>query len=550
MGLCYRGFIVLGVKGTKKQALVSVGRVLVFDGFVRVSFSFEQHASGEHRCFPSLIGIGSQKSGSTILFARLMYHDENILPGSKKELHFFDFEERWQKGIDSYLVSFPAVDFEATERKISLEFSPSYILTASACKRIRQILPHARLVMLLRDPVERVWSEIQMKLRHDQSVMEFTKKIASTAEFTKCLHRYAHMDGLPLNSPTTNEDGCARPQHFPSPYRKENPRRSLSHLVSTPVLQGNADTGERHTDMEGTWKPALVDRSFTLLLDPLRSLNGTLGGRAERKRLVQSCVPTSMRGEVFHNAFKTRMLRLSQDKEHFVECQKAAAALSSDAYRVWSDCVINSAKRPEMITLDDDEDETVKNLNSQIRELDDCFRKKHDRCFGLATKPSDISRDNLYRGLYFHQLQECLRWFPREQVLVMDNEELRKHPTESLNAVLQHVGFPLVRQNITPNDDDNAWTKFRASFPTFEIATGWEHTQEKREMPPKVRTSQPVTEPQPKKKKKIGTQTEHQQVADHTPSSCHADIPVRPAHLSSSEAGETFSDRILPGTEP
>jgi len=123
-------------------------------------------------CLPNFIIIGAQKSGTTALYAYLMHHS-NVKYANNKELHFFDFSQRWNSGLKHYLTQFDNHGSKAhASTFVTGEASPSYMAMNGVCRRIRQLLPHTKILAVLRDPVKRAWSEFQMSVRinrvHDE----------------------------------------------------------------------------------------------------------------------------------------------------------------------------------------------------------------------------------------------------------------------------------------------------------------------------------------------------------------------------------------------
>ena len=106
---------------------------------------------------PDFLGIGAQKAGTTWLWENLRRHPEIFLP-DKKELHYFD--NKFDQSLRYYTHRF----VEARGR-IKGEITPAYgILPRERIGFIRAIMPRARLIFLMRDPVERAWSQAVMDL--------------------------------------------------------------------------------------------------------------------------------------------------------------------------------------------------------------------------------------------------------------------------------------------------------------------------------------------------------------------------------------------------
>jgi Sulfotransferase domain len=103
---------------------------------------------------PNLIVIGGMKCGTSSLHYYLSLHPE-IAMSERKELDFFVAEKNWKRGIDWYSSQF------AVDTPIRGESSPNYTkfpTFAGVPERISSLLPQAKLIYLVRDPIERILS--------------------------------------------------------------------------------------------------------------------------------------------------------------------------------------------------------------------------------------------------------------------------------------------------------------------------------------------------------------------------------------------------------
>jgi hypothetical protein len=102
---------------------------------------------------------GVQKAGTTALFDYLS-DDPAYALSATKEVHFFDDESQdWSRpDYDAYHAQFdwsrPAIRGEAT---------PIYLYWPRALERIAAYNPKIKLIIMLRDPVERAWSHWRME---------------------------------------------------------------------------------------------------------------------------------------------------------------------------------------------------------------------------------------------------------------------------------------------------------------------------------------------------------------------------------------------------
>lgn len=102
---------------------------------------------------PEALIIGAPKSGTTSLAAALSTHPQ-LWMHPRKELHFLD--GRWEWGQSWYRCQFPV--FQAAAQIIRLEATPNYLQLPEAPERLHGLMPAARLVVLLREPLDRAVS--------------------------------------------------------------------------------------------------------------------------------------------------------------------------------------------------------------------------------------------------------------------------------------------------------------------------------------------------------------------------------------------------------
>ncbi|MFA5114045.1 MAG: glycoside hydrolase family 99-like domain-containing protein [Candidatus Margulisiibacteriota bacterium] len=109
---------------------------------------------------PTFLIIGTQKGGTHALFHYLPQHPL-IVPALKKEVCYFCDGNNLAKGDSWYHEHFPLVT-SANRDALTFEASVGYLCNPKAAERIRQYNPEMKLIMVLRDPVERVFSQWNM----------------------------------------------------------------------------------------------------------------------------------------------------------------------------------------------------------------------------------------------------------------------------------------------------------------------------------------------------------------------------------------------------
>ena len=102
------------------------------------------------RPLPDFLVLGAQKAGTTALYTYLRRHPDLAGP-SWKEVSFFD--RHWVRGVKWYRGNFP--NKARTRDKLVGEASPSYVFHPLGPERVQEIVPGARLVVLVRNPVDR-----------------------------------------------------------------------------------------------------------------------------------------------------------------------------------------------------------------------------------------------------------------------------------------------------------------------------------------------------------------------------------------------------------
>jgi hypothetical protein len=104
---------------------------------------------------PTFLGIGVQRGGTTWLHTLLSGHPEVYMPTRRKEIRFF--EKYYERGLDWYS-SFFCPPEEAARYKAIGEISTQYYDDEHCPERIHETLPHAKLIIMLRHPVNRAYS--------------------------------------------------------------------------------------------------------------------------------------------------------------------------------------------------------------------------------------------------------------------------------------------------------------------------------------------------------------------------------------------------------
>ncbi|WP_262848561.1 sulfotransferase family protein [Mumia quercus] len=128
--------------------------------WVRRAATFWGTATSRWRMEPDFIIVGAQRCGTTTLYRVLSEHPDVVRPTLSKGIGYFDLHyargRRWYRG--HFPVRFLADRRARHGRAFTFESSGYYLFHPLAAERIAADLPRTRLVVLVRDPVERAYS--------------------------------------------------------------------------------------------------------------------------------------------------------------------------------------------------------------------------------------------------------------------------------------------------------------------------------------------------------------------------------------------------------
>ena len=136
---------------------------------------------GRYGARPKFLIIGVQKGGTTSLYSYLAVHPQ-IRAAIIKEVHYFDFY--YPCGEAWYLAHFVPERW-LLDGQLTGEASPEYIFSPFAAERVAAFDPDMKLIVMLRNPVERAYSQYQMSLRRERETLPFAEALAQEPERLK-----------------------------------------------------------------------------------------------------------------------------------------------------------------------------------------------------------------------------------------------------------------------------------------------------------------------------------------------------------------------------
>ena len=149
---------------------------LVDDGWRRITSA--------SRVLPDFVIVGAQKAGTTSLY-NYLGQNPAVVPLRWKEVHYFDNHlargSAWYRSRFATTREMTAVAARAGAHAQTGEATPFYMFHPLAPQRMRELIPEARLVMVLREPAERAYSHYQHERRKGVESLDFDAAIAAEA---------------------------------------------------------------------------------------------------------------------------------------------------------------------------------------------------------------------------------------------------------------------------------------------------------------------------------------------------------------------------------
>lgn len=415
---------------------------------------------------------GTQKSGTTVLSGLLAEHPL-IAFSKKKELHFYDKDANYEKGLNHYLKG-----FSPKENSTYIgESTPFYVASRVACERIAEDFPTAKLIVMLREPVERAYSEYQMKLRRVGKQNELFQMLQQNiSQIRSCFANH--------NDTTELKNASCIPKHI------------LEHVTLKKILIAINKSLSKNV----SWSN-IVDRCFPFKSYEIQSFaNSSHPCLLLPANVQQHCYGSSsavQQGFIWmkHDGMLEReYFNISKYRKHFEEKSyvwdpKACFQDHRSGYEQVKP--LYSALVDEMeefercaqirnfscdvpllqgIPRDDEEEDmfneslewTLQRLEEVDEAVDQCIRVK-----------GGISSQYIYRSMYAVQLYNCFLSFEPDQFLIIPSGDMRQNSVDVLQRVLEFLDLPVDNnwiQNVTSRSAEVVSERYQ----DFAKTTSWQ----------------------------------------------------------------------------
>lgn len=160
----------------------------------RQAFAYHRYFSNIFRKRPSFLIIGSQKCGTTSLYNYLTKHPQ-ILKARIKEIHFFNMN--YNMSLKYYKSFFP---LNINKNFITGEATPDYLDYPFAAKRCHDFLPNVKLIVVLRNPIDRAFSHFNFVQKYNSGEQKITFEKAINKEGVRMDLAFKNMNKDGYNS--------------------------------------------------------------------------------------------------------------------------------------------------------------------------------------------------------------------------------------------------------------------------------------------------------------------------------------------------------------
>ncbi|WP_424930551.1 sulfotransferase family protein [Amaricoccus tamworthensis] len=136
---------------------------------------------------PNFLYIGAPRAGSTWIFEALRAHPQVFVPIAKYVKYYFD--EQFHRGQAWYESHF---DQAGPKHAAVGEVTTGYLYSESALRRIADDIPNAKILVSVRNPVERDWSAYLHMKRNANNAGSFAEEMNGQYRFISEYGRYDH----------------------------------------------------------------------------------------------------------------------------------------------------------------------------------------------------------------------------------------------------------------------------------------------------------------------------------------------------------------------
>eukprot|EP00040_Diaphanoeca_grandis_P031537 m.188686 g.188686 ORF g.188686 m.188686 type:complete len:638 (-) comp32353_c0_seq1:57-1970(-) len=406
------------------------------------------------RCLPNFAVIGAQKSGSTALFGNFLVHPNFSAP-SKKECHFFDkvhmkmFQPelaRKNAQVRKYMETFPLKTYANLSTTLTGDATPAYILNTAAPELMAKVLPHIKLLLIVRDPVDRAYSEWQMKHRRVAAQMMLADKeeIHELASIFEACWTLLTSDKIKSFRKCPAITDLSKSKNVKLNWMSSHARRLLSPLIKC--------FSSAKKDVEHNIIGVSAYEILTRCIPDEDAIDA-------RKNISSSK----------HDDFRLERL------EHRRHSEIKSEPINYETIGDFPDIARTEIKRIRQECMESIGEEVVSSPKNDSIDHPLSFQFNFRRCWPSGSN-SNIAKDFVVRGLYLEQIKRYNEFFASDQLMILHDTELKHATSATMDRVFAFVGLPPLPPNTNRTslfNSSSLGTLIEETWPNFEANTGW-----------------------------------------------------------------------------
>ena len=155
---------------------------------------------GPFHVLPDFLVLGSGACGTTSLVELYLRSNPEIIPSNNNEIFFFDIN--YKKSLNWYKLFFPTYIRKYCRKIIGkktlvCEATGNYFFHPYAPERIKKSLPNVKLILMMRNPVERTFSQYRRQVRNGFQTLSFEEALEKeTALYEKEFKKFLENEDL------------------------------------------------------------------------------------------------------------------------------------------------------------------------------------------------------------------------------------------------------------------------------------------------------------------------------------------------------------------
>ena len=356
---------------------------------------------------------------------------------------------------------------------VRAEATPFYVSSDVACSRIAESLDTPdndyKLILMLRDPTDRAWSEYKMQMRRLDDQDAFLSDIQKHSDnLLTCFSTYM-LSTVMATDKKKRKSGFLACVH-PDITSTENSARfkkleaELWRLINKFRVKSDKVGAIQKSKECWVANKSSSDEGFTAALDTVAMRDVTEEDDIED--LLADKVPGG-------TAFRVGCLG-----PKFLERLKEPEEAFEDDIAEWNECLETYRDSvPDLLT----EDGVVDISKASIEQLTNLVKL----CYAAPLK--GIQRHFVYRSMFAPQIRRCIEGgIEEDKVYIVDDEDFKDNPSKVMDEIHEFVGVKPFTYDMAGNNEDIERV-FNEAFPKFQLITGWRLDGKGLEMPAELK---------------------------------------------------------------